>query len=155
MHGAETIVLGWLMAKKSEHVKRGPTSQGRGSRPCSGEDFSRRAKQDLIRVVSDAVKQRDLSQTEAAVLCGTTQSAFSSVVLGKEKHVTIDRLVRWIIALGGLVDVRATPCDVRMKTWQLFVAKAREEAAEAGGVGAVSNQGGEYFRPKGGVKIFV
>lgn len=122
------------MAKKSEHIKRGPSSQdrGRGSKPFSGEDFSQRAKQDLIRVVSDAVKQRDLSQTEAAVLCGTTQSAFSSVLLGKAKHVTIDRLVRWIIALGGLVDVRATPCNARMKTWQLFVAKARE-AAEAGG----------------------
>jgi len=125
------------VAKKGEQIKRRAPARGHGcgSNVCRFrvEDFSRRTKQDLIKAVSDAIKQRDLSQTEAAVLCGTTQSAFSNVVLGKAKHVTIDRLVRWIIALGGLVDVRATPCDARTKTWQLFVAKATEAAQEGSG----------------------
>jgi predicted XRE-type DNA-binding protein len=135
------------MAKSSEHTRKAASARGHGygSNLCHFrvEDFSQRTKKDLIKVVSNAVKQRDLSQTEAAVLCGTTQSAFSSVVLGKAKHVTIDRLVRWVIALGGLVDIRATPCNARMKTWQLFVAKAGEAAEADGAKQAGRVRGGE------------
>ena len=118
------------------------------TKPFWVAEVARQAKQDLIEAVIEAAKQRNLTQHDAAVLCGTTQSTFSSVVLGKAKHLTMDRLVRWVVAMGGTVEIHANPCDSKIKTWQLFVAKAREatEADDSGRAVAGSEASGETRR---------
>jgi predicted XRE-type DNA-binding protein len=117
------------------------------AKPFWVAERAQRAKQDLIEAVIEAAKQRNLTQHDAAVLCGTTQSTFSSVVLGKAKHLTMDRLVRWVVAMGGTVEIRATPCDSKIKTWELFVAKAREAGEDFGRAGSDAN--GETRRTSG------
>lgn len=62
------------------------------------------AKSDLIALLARAMRQRKLTQREAASLCGTDQPTLSKVLRGRLESVTIDRLAHWIMALGG--DVR-------------------------------------------------
>ncbi len=62
------------------------------------------AKSDLITMLTRAMRQRKLTQREAALICGTDQPTLSKVLRGRLESVTIDRLARWIVALGG--DVR-------------------------------------------------
>ena len=62
------------------------------------------AKSDLITMLTRAMRQRKLTQREAALIRGTDQPTLSKVLRGRLESVTIDRLARWIVALGG--DVR-------------------------------------------------
>ena len=66
------------------------------------------AKSDLIALLTRAMRQRKLTQREAAVLCGTDQPTLSKVLRGRLESVTIDRLTRWIVALGGDVRISVT-----------------------------------------------
>ncbi len=66
-------------------------------------------KSDLITVVARAIKQRNLTQSEAARICGTEQGTLSKVLRGRLTSVTIDRLARWLLALGWNVKITAAP----------------------------------------------
>ncbi|MDF2765735.1 MAG: transcriptional regulator [Rhodospirillales bacterium] len=63
------------------------------------------AKADLITLVSRAIQDRALTQEQAARLCGTDQPTLSKALRGRLESVTIDRLTRWIVALGGRVRI--------------------------------------------------
>ncbi len=63
------------------------------------------AKSDLIALLTRAIRLRKLTQREAAQLCGTDQPTLSKVLRGRLESVTIDRLARWIVALGGEVRI--------------------------------------------------
>jgi predicted XRE-type DNA-binding protein len=63
------------------------------------------AKADLITLVSRAIQEKGLTQEQAAQLCGTDQPTLSKVLRGRLESVTIDRLTRWIVALGGRVRI--------------------------------------------------
>jgi predicted XRE-type DNA-binding protein len=63
------------------------------------------AKADLITLVSRAIQEKGLTQEQAAQLCGTDQPTLSKVLRGRLDSVTIDRLTRWIVALGGRVRI--------------------------------------------------
>ncbi len=62
-------------------------------------------KSDLITLLSRAIRTSKLTQHEAAKLCGTDQPTLSKVLRGRLDSVTIDRLTRWIVALGGRVCI--------------------------------------------------
>ncbi len=64
------------------------------------------AKSDLIASLLRAIKARKLNQSDAARLCGTDQPTLSKVLSGKMESVTIDRLAKWIVALGGRVEIK-------------------------------------------------
>jgi predicted XRE-type DNA-binding protein len=66
-------------------------------------------KSDLIALLGRAIKQRNLTQSEAAHICGTEQGTMSKVLRGRLSSVTIDRLARWLLALGWNVEISAAP----------------------------------------------
>jgi predicted XRE-type DNA-binding protein len=66
-------------------------------------------KSDLVTLVARAIKLRGLTQREAARLCGTEQATLSKVLGGKLRSVTIDRLARWLLALGWNITITAEP----------------------------------------------
>jgi predicted XRE-type DNA-binding protein len=66
------------------------------------------AKADLITLVSRTLRARKLTQTQAAALCGVDQPTLSKVLSGALDSVTIDRLTRWLVALGGRVRIDVT-----------------------------------------------
>lgn len=72
------------------------------------------AKSDLIALLTRAMRQRKLTQRDAAAICGTDQPTLSKVLRGRLDSVTIDRLARWIVALGG--DVRISVSAPRRST---------------------------------------
>lgn len=67
------------------------------------------AKSALIMVIKDAIETRRLTQAEAARLCGTDQPTLSKVLRGRLESVTIDRLARWLNALGQDVTITTKP----------------------------------------------
>jgi predicted XRE-type DNA-binding protein len=66
------------------------------------------AKADLITLVSQTMRARKLTQKQAASLCGVDQPTLSKVLSGAMDSVTIDRLTRWLVALGGRVQINVT-----------------------------------------------
>jgi predicted XRE-type DNA-binding protein len=63
-------------------------------------------KSDLITVLIRAMRQRGLTQGATAKLCGTDQPTLSKVLHGKLNSVSIDRLTRWLVALGSSVSIK-------------------------------------------------
>jgi PAS domain S-box-containing protein len=63
----------------------------------------------LAAALADAIRQRALSQTEAARLCGTDQPTLSKVLQGRHGLVSLDRLAGWLAALGCPVELGVGP----------------------------------------------
>lgn len=73
------------------------------------------AKAELVQRIRDLIAERKLTQAQAAELLGLDQPKVSSLVRGKVSGFTIDRLFRFLNALGQQVqiNVRATPKRAR------------------------------------------
>jgi predicted XRE-type DNA-binding protein len=69
----------------------------------------RLAKALLSRAITNAVKQRGLTQAEAARILGTTQPKVSDLVRGNLRSFTIDRLFRYLTALSMDIHIAVTP----------------------------------------------
>lgn len=65
-------------------------------------------KSDLITLVIRAIRLRKLTQRDAARICGTDQPTLSKVLSGRLESVTIDRLARWLVALGGQITINVS-----------------------------------------------
>jgi len=78
-------------------------------------------KSSLITAIGDTIKQRKLTQQEAARLCGTDQPTLSKVLRGRMESVTIDRLTAWLTALGRTVEIHVRPYDRRARTGQIVI----------------------------------
>ncbi len=63
-------------------------------------------KSELISAIAATIKERKLTQAEAAKLCGTDQPTLSKVLRGRMESVTIDKLAHWLTALGRNVEIR-------------------------------------------------
>ncbi len=79
------------------------------------------AKSGLIDAIGDTIKERKLTQQQAAWLCGTDQPTLSKVLRGRMESVTIDRLAAWLTALGRTVEIRVRPYDARVKTGEIVM----------------------------------
>lgn len=79
-------------------------------------------KSTLITTISDTIKERELTQKEAAALCGTDQPTLSKVLRGRMESVTIDRLAAWLTALGRTVEIHVKPFDRKVTAGQLVIA---------------------------------
>lgn len=66
-------------------------------------------KTDFITLIALAIKKRGLSQSEAAKICNADQPTLSKILSGRMDSITIDRLAKWIVALGGDVNISVSP----------------------------------------------
>jgi predicted XRE-type DNA-binding protein len=65
-------------------------------------------KAELVRQISESIASRQLTQTEAAMLLGIDQPKVSALLRGKLSGFSIDRLFRFLNALGSNVEIRVT-----------------------------------------------
>jgi predicted XRE-type DNA-binding protein len=78
-----------------------------GFDPVEAETLA--VKADLVTLVARAIRLRKLTQTEAAKLCGIDQGTLSKALGGKLHSITIERLAKWLLALGWNVTIEAAP----------------------------------------------
>jgi predicted XRE-type DNA-binding protein len=64
------------------------------------------AKAQLIQRIRDLIAERRLTQAKAAELLGLDQPKVSALVRGRVEGYTIDRLFRFLTALGQRVEIR-------------------------------------------------
>ncbi len=91
-----------------------------GFSPAATADLT--VKSSLITTISDTIRERALTQQEAARLCGTDQPTLSKVLRGRMESITIDKLTAWLNALGRTVEIRVRPFDRKAKSGQLVIA---------------------------------
>jgi predicted XRE-type DNA-binding protein len=72
----------------------------------SSADECEKLKIDLARAIATTLKRRDLAQVEAAKIIGVDESKVSALIRGRLTGYSVDRLVRYLIALGNDVDVQ-------------------------------------------------
>jgi len=84
----------------------------------AGETVELTAKSSLVDAIQETLKERGLTQQEAARLCGTDQPTLSKVLRGRMESVTIDRLATWLTALGRTVEIHVRPYDATAVTGQ-------------------------------------
>jgi predicted XRE-type DNA-binding protein len=63
-------------------------------------------KADLVTLLMRAIRQRNFSQVKAAQICNTDQPTLSKALNGKLDSLTIDRIAKWIVVLGGRVEIQ-------------------------------------------------
>ena len=68
-------------------------------------------KADLAFKVHQLIRERGLTQNEAARLLGTSQARISELYNGKVDQMTYDRLLGWLNALGSDVQITVVPRD--------------------------------------------
>jgi predicted XRE-type DNA-binding protein len=71
----------------------------------------RYAKAMISRAIAKEIDARGLTQREAAELLGTTQPKTSAVVRGQLSGFSMDRLLRFLTALGMDVRVEVQPAE--------------------------------------------
>ena len=67
------------------------------------------AKAELAILISTAIKRKKLTQKQAAELIGVDQPKISAIIRGQLSGFTIDRLFRFLIALGMDIIIQAKP----------------------------------------------
>jgi predicted XRE-type DNA-binding protein len=67
------------------------------------------AKAELAILISEAIKRKKLTQKKAAELIGIDQPKISAIIRGQLAGFTIDRLFRFLIALGVDIIIQAKP----------------------------------------------
>jgi predicted XRE-type DNA-binding protein len=86
----------------------------------AGEAAELSVKSMLIDAIHETLKERRMTQQEAARLCATDQPTLSKVLRGRMESVTIDRLAAWLAALGRTVEIRVQPYDAGTITGHLI-----------------------------------
>ncbi len=66
-------------------------------------------KADLALTISQLIQKRRLTQQEAAALLGVTQPHISQIIRGQLKGFSVERLIRFLVALGQEVEVSIRP----------------------------------------------
>src|SRR5438874_10292135 len=67
------------------------------------------AKAQLVQRVRDVIAERKLTQVRAAALLGLDQPKVSALVRGRVEGYSIDRLLRFLTALGQRVEITVRP----------------------------------------------
>jgi predicted XRE-type DNA-binding protein len=66
-------------------------------------------KADLLSMGLTTMREKKLTQKEAAALCGVDQPTLSKALNGRLDSITIDRIARWLMALGQSVRIDVVP----------------------------------------------
>jgi predicted XRE-type DNA-binding protein len=67
------------------------------------------AKAELVQRIRDLITKRKLTQTRAAKLLGLDQAKISALVRGQVEAYSVDRLFRFLNALGQQVEITVRP----------------------------------------------
>jgi predicted XRE-type DNA-binding protein len=67
------------------------------------------AKAELARAIGAAITERQLTQTQAATLLGIDQPKVSALMRGRLSGFSIDRLLRFLVALDRDVEIIVKP----------------------------------------------
>lgn len=67
------------------------------------------AKANLAILIADTIKKKKLTQKKAADLMGIDQPKVSAIIRGQLSGFTIDRLLRFLLALGIDIIIEAKP----------------------------------------------
>jgi len=67
------------------------------------------AKAELAILIADLIKQQKLTQKQAAELMGIDQPKVSAIIRGRLSGFAIDRLFRFLLALGMDIVIEARP----------------------------------------------
>jgi predicted XRE-type DNA-binding protein len=78
-----------------------------GFDPVEAEELA--VKADLLSLVLKAMREKKLTQQQAAALCGIDQPTLSKALGGRLESITIDRIARWLVALGQSVRIDVAP----------------------------------------------
>lgn len=71
------------------------------------------AKAELAILISGAIKRKKLTQKKAAEMIGVDQPKISAIIRGQLSGFTIDRLFRFLMALGMDIVIEAKPHNSR------------------------------------------
>ncbi len=82
----------------------------------------RLAKAMLSREISRVIEERGLTQAEAAEILGASQPDVSNIICGRLSGYALERLARYLNALGQDVEIRVRPKDAGEKRGHLRVA---------------------------------
>jgi predicted XRE-type DNA-binding protein len=115
-----TAEKGARMKRIRSEVSSGNVFVDLGFSAAAAADLTVKSK--LIASISDTIRERKLTQTEAAQLCGTDQPTLSKVLRGRMESVTIDRLAAWLTALGRTVEIHVKPYDGKATAGQFVIA---------------------------------
>jgi predicted XRE-type DNA-binding protein len=74
------------------------------------------AKAELVQRIRELIEERKLTQIRAAQLLGLDQPKVSSLVRGRVEGYSIDRLFRFLTALGQRVEITVGPCTGHAET---------------------------------------
>jgi predicted XRE-type DNA-binding protein len=85
-------------------------------------------KAELVHRLDKAIKSLDLTQRIAAQRLGTTQPELSKILRGKFSEVSLERLMRFLTALGFHIEIKIAASKAT-KTGQVTVKDARRKAA--------------------------
>jgi predicted XRE-type DNA-binding protein len=113
------------MKKISHHPGSGNVFADLGFSPAAAAELT--VKSTLITTIADTIKARELTQQQAAALCGTDQPTLSKVLRGRMESVTIDRLAAWLNALGRTVEIHVRPYDRKETAGQLVISPGVEQ----------------------------
>ncbi len=72
-------------------------------------------KASLVSRIDDIVRQRDLTQAQAAALTGLAQPDVSRLLRGDFREFSVERLLRLLIALGRDIDIVIRPKPARAR----------------------------------------
>jgi predicted XRE-type DNA-binding protein len=79
----------------------------------------------LTVTIYQLIKQRGLTQAEAAALLGTTQPQVSALMRCRAGTFSVERLMRFLIALGQDVEITVRPKDAERSSARVSVLAIR------------------------------
>jgi predicted XRE-type DNA-binding protein len=113
------------MATKTSTSDTKPVARGSGNvfadLGLSNPD-ERLAKAELALAISQVIKERGLTQHEAAALMGIDQPKVSHVLRGRLADFSTERLMSFLIGLGRDVEIVVRPAPRSRKRGRLHVA---------------------------------
>jgi predicted XRE-type DNA-binding protein len=90
------------------------------------------AKAELVRQISRAIASRRLTQEEAARILGTTQPKVSDLLKGRLAGFSMERIIRFLIALDRDVQIVVSPKQRRSGPARFWVAGQSSRDAPPG-----------------------
>jgi predicted XRE-type DNA-binding protein len=79
------------------------------------------AKAELVQRIRELIVERKLTQAKAAKLLGLDQPKVSALVRGRVEGYSIDRLFRFLNALGQRVEITVRPNPKNTKAYAVVV----------------------------------
>ena len=81
-------------------------------------------KAELVRRIDAALERKGSSQTAAARLLGITQPDVSKMLTGHFRQFSVERLMRFLVALGQDVEIAVRPAPARRASGARLLVRA-------------------------------